>query len=462
VPLVLHNTLTRRKEEFRPIDPARVRLYVCGPTVYNLAHIGNARPVIVFDLLFRVLRRLYGEDHVVYARNITDVDDKIIESARQKGETIRELTDRTEAVFQADMAALNNLSPTIEPRATEHIGQMVRMIEVLIGRGHAYAAESHVLFAIDTMAEYGRLSGRPLDDMIAVARVEAASYKRNPGDFVLWKPSTDAQPGWDSPWGRGRPGWHIECSAMSEAHLGEHFDIHGGGLDLIFPHHENELAQSVCAHDGKPLVNIWMHNAFLDMAGEKMSKSLGNIRTVHELLDEAPGEALRWAMLTAHYRDPLDWTGERVRQAKLALDRFYVALRATAEIEPVFPAVPAVLAALEDDLNTPLAQSVLYELTTTLNKAQTVQQKAEAKGALLASARLMGFLGQDPESWLRWQPKSAAGLSDDAVDALIAARRAARAARDFAEADRLRQALTDAGIILEDGPERTIWRRGGL
>jgi cysteinyl-tRNA synthetase len=462
VPLVLHNTLTRRKEEFRPLDPARVRLYVCGPTVYNLAHIGNARPFIVFDLLFRLLRRLYGEEHVVYARNITDVDDKIIDAARANGETIGQLTERTTAVFHEDMAAVNNLPPTVEPRCTEHIGQMVRMTERLIGSGHAYAADGHVLFAIESMPDYGRLSGRPLEDMIAGARVEVAPYKRHPGDFVLWKPSQAEQPGWDSPWGRGRPGWHIECSAMSEAHLGEHFDIHGGGIDLIFPHHENELAQSVSAHAGRPFVNVWMHNAFLDLEGEKMSKSLGNIRTVHELLDQAPGEALRWAMLTAHYRDPLDWTGERLRQAKASLDRFYGALRAVAEIQPIEPVTPAVLPALEDDLNTPLAQSVLHELVTTLNKATTAQQKAEAKGALLASGRLMGFLDQDPETWLRWQPKAAEGLADAEVEALILARRQARAEKNFAEADRLRKALTDGGIILEDKPDGTIWRRGGL
>jgi cysteinyl-tRNA synthetase len=462
VPLVLHNTLTRRKEDFRPLDPSRVRLYVCGPTVYSFAHIGNARPVIVFDLLFRLLRRLHGEDHVVYARNITDVDDKIIEAARANGETIGDLTERTQRVFEEDMAALNTLPPTIEPRATEHIVQMVRMIETLIAGGHAYAAEGHVLFAVESMADYGRLSGRSLDELLAGARVEVAPYKRHPGDFVLWKPSTEAQPGWDSPWGRGRPGWHIECSAMSEAHLGEHFDIHGGGIDLIFPHHENELAQSVCAHGGRPFVNIWMHNAFLDLEGEKMSKSLGNIRTVHELLDQAPGEALRWAMLTAHYRDPLDWTEDRLRQAKAALDRFYGALRSVAEIEAIEPVTPAVLPALEDDLNTPLAQSVLHELVSTLNKAETMRQKAEAKGALLASGRLMGFLQQDPEAWLRWRAKSAEGLSDDEVDALIAARRQARADKDFGEADRLRKQLTDGGIILEDKPDVTIWRRGGL
>jgi len=460
VPLTLFNTLTRRKEAFQPIDPGRVRLYVCGPTVYNYAHIGNARPVIVFDLLFRLLRQIYGEEHVVYARNITDVDDKIIEAARANGETIRTLTERTADIFRADMTALGNLLPTVEPRATEHIGQMIRMIETLIERGNAYAAEGHVLFSIASMPDYGKLSRRSLDDMIAGARVEVAPYKRDAGDFVLWKPSDDAQPGWESPWGRGRPGWHIECSAMSETHLGEHFDIHGGGIDLIFPHHENELAQSVCAHGGRPFVNIWMHNAFLDLEGEKMSKSLGNFQIVHDLLKAYPGEALRYAMLTALYRDPLDWTLDRVKQAKQSLDRFYNALRAVAEIEPIWPDQIAVLPALEDDLNTPLAQAVLHELTTTLNKAERDGDQARAKGALLASGRLMGFLTQDPEVWFRWQGEGTEGLSNEEIDALILARREARAGRDFARADEIRQQLTDAGISLEDGPGGTSWRRG--
>jgi cysteinyl-tRNA synthetase len=458
--LTLHNTATRRKEPFHPIDPARVGLYVCGPTVYSYAHIGNARPYVVFDLLFRLLRRAFGDDAVAYVRNLTDVDDKIIDAARANGETIRDLTERTARIFQADMATLLCLPPTVEPRATEHIGEMLLMIDRLIASGHAYEADGHVLFAIGTMPEYGRLSGRSLDDMRAGARVEVAPYKRDPGDFVLWKPSADDQPGWDSPWGRGRPGWHIECSAMSERHLGSHFDIHGGGIDLIFPHHENELAQSVCAHGGRPFVNVWMHNGFLDVEGEKMSKSLGNVLLVHDLVREHPGEAIRFALLSAHYRDPLDWTAVRLRQAKAALDRFYLALRAVAEVEPIPPLVPATLTSLEDDLNSPGAQAQLHEIATELNKAQSTADKARLKGELLASARLMGFLESDPENWLRWQPAASGGLTDEAIDALVAARVDARKQRDFAEADRLRQALAEAGIALEDGPGGTSWRRG--
>ena len=459
MPLVLYNTLTRRKEAFQPIDPARVRLYVCGPTVYSFAHIGNARPVVVFDTLFRLLRGIYGADHVVYARNITDVDDKIIDAARANNESILDLTTRTTAVFQADMAALNCLSPNVQPRATEHISSMIRMIEALIASGHAYAAAGHVLFSVASMPDYGALSRRAQDEMLAGARVEVAPYKQAPGDFVLWKPSTPEQPGWESPWGRGRPGWHIECSAMSEDHLGRHFDIHGGGIDLIFPHHENEIAQSVCAHGGEAFVNVWMHNAFVDVESEKMSKSLGNVLLVHDLIKHHPGEALRWAMLSAHYRDPIDWTADRLRQAKTSLDRFYTALRATAGIEPFLPDDLSVMPALEDDLNTPLAQSVLHELATELNKAKTDEQKSLAKGQLLASAQAMGFLECDPEAWFRWRPEGAEGLDDAAVDALVAARVAARAERNFKEADRLRAELTEAGIILDDSPTGTIWRR---
>jgi cysteinyl-tRNA synthetase len=457
MPLHLHNTLTRRKELFRPLDPARVRLYVCGPTVYDFAHIGNARPVIVFDLLFRLLRRIYGEGAVVYARNITDVDDKIIAAATQNGETIGDLTQRTYAQYGRDVADLLCLDPTVTPRATQHIGPMIEMVETLIASGHAYAAEGHVLFHIAAMPDYGALSGRSLDDMRAGARVEIAPYKKDPGDFVLWKPSDETQPGWDSPWGRGRPGWHLECSAMAEQHLGRTFDIHGGGIDLIFPHHENEIAQSVCAHAGAPLATYWMHNAFLDFGGEKMSKSLGNVLTIRALLDRFPGEALRYAMLSAQYRDPFEWNDERVRQAKLALDRFYGALRPVAGLASVEPERPAVQDALEDDLNTPLAQAVLHEQATVLNKATTTAEKAAAKGALLASGRLMGFLSADPDIWLRGT--ASGGLSDGEIDRLVEARREARARRDFAEADRLREMLSSRGIQLEDSAQGTIWRR---
>ncbi len=325
--LALHNTLSRRKEVFQPLDPLNVRMYVCGPTVYDLPHIGNARPVIVFDVLYRLLRASYGADHVRYVRNITDVDDKINAAAKANGEPIRALTERTAAIFREDAAALLALPPDIEPRATEHVPAMIAMIERLIGSGHAYEAEHHVLFAVGSLADYGRLSRRSRDEMIAGARVEIAPFKRDPADFVLWKPSPEPLPGWDSPWGRGRPGWHIECSAMGEVHLGETFDIHAGGLDLIFPHHENEIAQSEAAHHGAPLARYWLHNGFVTVDGEKMAKSEGNFTTIRDVLRDAPGEAARFAMLASHYRDPLDWTAERLSQARIALDRFYLALR---------------------------------------------------------------------------------------------------------------------------------------
>jgi cysteinyl-tRNA synthetase len=454
--------MTRRKEEFRPIDPQNVRMYVCGPTVYDFAHIGNARPVVVFDVLFRLLRRIYGEAHVTYARNITDVEDKINAAAKERGESIRALTERTAKAYHEDMAALGALPPTIEPRATEHIAQMIAMIATLIADGHAYEAEGHVLFSIASMPEYGRLSGRSLDEMRAGARVEVAPYKRDPGDFVLWKPSPPDLPGWESPWGRGRPGWHIECSAMSEAHLGETFDIHGGGLDLIFPHHENEIAQSVCAHHGRPFVNIWMHNGFLTAAaGEKMSKSLGNFVTVHELLEEWPGEAIRLALLSGHYREPLEFSRERLVQARQTLDRFYIALREVAKSgagprrnnhEPV-----AVLEALADDLNTPLALSRMHEILRELNVAlQSGDASAAADHAaeLLAAGAVLGLLQQAPEAWLQ------GGDDNQWIEEAIAARAAARKARDFAEADRIRGELAAKGIVIEDKPGgKTEWRR---
>src|SRR5690625_2424749 len=349
--LVLHNTLSREREVFQPEDPANVRLYVCGPTVYDFAHIGNARPVVVFDVLFRLLRHLYGPDKVTYARNITDVDDKIITAARASGESIEQVTERTTRAFHEDMAALGALPPSVEPRATGHIDEMIAMIERLIEKGHAYVIKQHVLFSVPTMEDYGQLSRRDREELIAGARVEVAPYKRDPADFILWKPSGEDEPGWHSPWGRGRPGWHIECSAMSEAHLGKTFDIHGGGLDLIFPHHENEIAQSRCAHGTGYMAKTWMHNGYVVVGGQKMSKSLGNFLTVRDLLEEGvPGEAIRLALLSAHYRQPLDITREKLAEARAQLDGFYGALR-TAPPGPEVPPPEPLLTALCDDLD---------------------------------------------------------------------------------------------------------------
>jgi cysteinyl-tRNA synthetase len=458
VPLSFYNTLTRRKEPFVPLDPDRIGMYVCGPTVYDRAHIGNARPVIVFDVLFRLLQRLYPD--VVYVRNITDVDDKINARASDSGEPISAITARTTALFHEDIGALNALPPTHEPRATAHIPQMIALIETLVERRHAYVAEGHVLFSVPSMPDYGKLSRRSQDEMIAGARVEVAPYKRDSADFVLWKPSTDDLPGWDSPWGRGRPGWHIECSAMSREYLGITFDIHAGGQDLVFPHHENEIAQSTCAH-GQPYARYWLHNGYLMVEGEKMSKSLGNFFTVRDLLDQAPGEAIRLCMLSSHYHQPFDWTAEGLKQAKQTLDRLYLALRAVAHIQPEGrDEVPLeVLAALEDDLNTPLAVTHLHELATNLNKAEDDDERAHWKGAILATGDLLGVLQQDVESWFRWVPAGGASLSDDQVQELIDRRLAARKGKDFAEADRIRKELAENGVLLEDGAGGTTWRR---
>ena len=460
--LTLYNTLTRRKEVFEPLDPKRVRLYVCGPTVYDRAHIGNARPYVVFDVLYRLLRETYRREHVRYVRNITDIEDKINAAARKNDEPIAALTARTTAAFHEDMAALGNLPPDVEPRATEHIPQMIAMVERLIASGHAYVAEGHVLFAVASDPQYGVLSRRNRDEMIAGARVEVAPYKRDPADFVLWKPSDADVPGWDSPWGRGRPGWHLECSAMTETHLGESFDIHGGGVDLIFPHHENEIAQSTCAHAGRPFVRYWVHNEFLTDAGTKMSKSLGNIRTVREFLDEAPGEAIRLALLTTHYRDPLDWTSDRLHQARQTLDRFYRAL--TLSRDTVFErfgeadaALRPVREALEDDLNTPLALTHLHELAGAINRTSSDAERSALQRALEAGGQIMGLLGRSPLEWLQGSAKAEA----ERIEERIAERAAARRQRRFAEADCIRKELGAEGILLEDRPDGTTtwWRK---
>ena len=470
--LQFYNTATRRKEAFEAIDPDHVRLYACGPTVYDRAHIGNARPVVVFDVLYRLLKRHYPK--VTYVRNITDVDDKIIKAAEENGEAIEALTARTTEMYHADMAALGALEPDIEPRATEHIGEMIAMITRLIEEGNAYEAEGHVLFDVPTMADYGALSNRNRDEMIAGARVEVASYKKDPADFVLWKPSSATQPGWDSPWGRGRPGWHIECSAMSKRYLGETFDIHGGGRDLIFPHHENERAQSMCAHGGKPFANYWMHNGYIVVNGEKMSKSLGNFFTVHDLLARAPGEALRFNMLKTHYRHPLDWTDDGLRESKAELDRLYIALRNASDIVDgeEAPVPDAVDAALCDDVNTPKAIAEIHAVAAELNKSGG----ASAKAALLGAGRALGILGESPDQWLKkdhvfspsaaqitmtpGKPKVTNQIGENEIKEKIFERTSARQNRDFAEADRIRDELSDAGVVLEDRLDGTTdWRR---
>ncbi len=450
VTLTFHDTATRKKRAFEPIDAGNVRLYACGPTVYDYAHIGNGRTAVTFDLVFRVLRWVYGEDHVTYVRNITDVEDKILDRAAKEGISIRELTDRTTDIYQADMHGLGNLSPTHEPRATDYIGGMIAMIEKLIEKGAAYEAEGHVLFDVSSDKDYGKLSGRSLDDMIAGARVEVAPYKRNATDFVLWKPSPGDMHGWESPWGNGRPGWHTECCVMSESLLGETFDIHGGGIDLTFPHHENEVAQSECVHDGAPLANYWMHGGFLQVDGEKMSKSLGNFLVVHDLLDDWPGEALRLHLFMTHYRQPLNWTADGVREAKGILDRWYAV---TADAGGVTGGdVPeAVSKALADDLNTPAALAAMHALASDAAKGSN-----EAARALKAAGQLIGLFGQSAEEWKAWRPANAA-VDEGEIERLITARSDARKAKDFAEADRIRDELAAKGIEIKDGPQGTTW-----
>ena len=456
--LRLYDTMARAKRPFTPIDPARVTLYVCGPTVYNYAHIGNARPVVVFDVLFRLLRRAYGADHVLYAANVSDVDDKINLKAAQEGVPIDVVTKRYLDAYHADMSALGALAPTFEPRATQTMDAIIAMIGRLMRNNAAYAAEGHVLFNTQAYSDYGKLSGRSLDDMIAGARVEVAPYKLHPADFVLWKPSKAGEPVWESPFGPGRPGWHIECSAMIDETLGLPIDIHGGGNDLIFPHHENERAQGLCADHASSYANYWMHNGFLNMAGEKMSKSLGNVELVHDLISRAPPEALRWALLASHYRGPLAWSDGVVDQARSALDRLYGALRRASDL-PAEGAEPsaAFLDALDDDLNTPKANAELFAIAHRLETGKGAD-RAIAKGQLLASGALVGFLQADPESWFQ-------GGGDVAfkarVDGLIAQRIAAREAKDFATADRIREELTALNVEVMDSASGATWRLKG-
>ena len=452
MPISLYNSLTRRTEAFAPLDPTRVTMYLCGPTVYNYVHIGNARGPVVFDVLARLLRRHYPQ--VVYARNITDVDDKINAAALAQGVAIGTITERFTTAYREDMAALGIAPPDIEPHATAHIGEIITMIETLIANGHAYVAEGHALFDVAAYADYGKLSGRDTEDMIAGARVEVAPYKKNPADFVLWKPSTPELPGWDSPWGRGRPGWHIECSAMSAAHLGETIDIHAGGVDLQFPHHENEIAQSTCAHGGKVFARWWMHNGMLTFGGTKMSKSLGNVLLVHELLKLHPPEALRLLLLRGHYRQPLDWSEGAIEQAVNTLDGWYRVLRDMANVELPAGALPVparMEAALCDDLNTPQALAELSVLADAARQSGT----PEAKAALLGGGTLLGLLQQDAEAWFKRGGEQTIDAAH--IDALLEERRVARAARDFKRADAIRDELAAMNIEIEDGAQGTRW-----
>ncbi|MEO6155817.1 MAG: cysteine--tRNA ligase [Thermomonas sp.] len=452
--LHLYNTLTRRIEPFVPLDLACPTMYLCGPTVYNYVHIGNARGPVVFGLLAALLRRRYGG--LRYARNITDVDDKINAAANQLGAPISTITDKYAAAYREDMAALGVAPPDLEPEATAHIPQIIAMIDALIDSGHAYVAEGHVLFAVSSFDGYGKLSRRDPDEMLAGARVEVAPYKRDAGDFVLWKPSTDELPGWDSPWGRGRPGWHIECSAMAEAHLGATIDIHAGGIDLQFPHHENEIAQSESAHGGAPFARWWLHNGMLNFGGAKMSKSLGNIEKVHDLVRAHPPEALRHALLSAHYRQPLEWSDTLIEQSVRTLDRLYGTLRGLVDVdaEAVIPA--GIEAALDDDLNTPQAMAEMARIAGEARKAESGGDKARLKSELLGAGLALGLLQQTPTEWFA---RGASGDDDARIQAIVDERAAAKHARDFTRADAIRQQLADEGVLLEDTPQGVRWKR---
>lgn len=451
----LYNNLQRALQPFSPTNPENVTVYLCGPTVYNYVHIGNARGPVVFDVLIKLLRRHFPK--VTYARNITDVDDKINAAAKALNVPITTITDKYTKIYREDMAALGNQAPDIEPHATDHIPHIIIMIEQLIASKHAYAAEGHVLFSVPSYADYGKLSRRPVDEMLAGARVEVAPYKKHPGDFVLWKPSTPDLPGWDSPWGIGRPGWHIECSAMSAAHLGETIDIHAGGVDLQFPHHENEVAQSTCAHGGKVFARFWLHNGMLNFGGSKMSKSVGNVSVLHELLEKHPAEALRYALLSAQYRQPLDWSDTLIEQSVKTLDRLYGTLRDLADVEASAGDIPeAIEAALSDDLNTPLALAEIAKIAGDARKAENATERQHHKAQLLSAGFALGLLQQTPKAWFA---KGANNDDDARIQTLVDERNAAKLAKNFARSDEIRKQLADEGILLEDTAQGVRWKR---
>ena len=461
--LKLHNTLTRQKEDFLPVDKNHIKMYTCGPTVYNYAHIGNARPAVISDLLVRLLRYLYPK--VTYVSNITDIDDKIIQASKETKKPIAEITEKFEKIYNEDMSSLGVLPPDIQPRATDHIDDMIKLVEDMIDNGCAYESEHHVLFDVNSYNAYGKLSGRDIEDQLAGSRVEVASYKKDPGDFVLWKPSIDDDPGWDSPWGFGRPGWHLECSAMSEKNLGLPFDIHGGGMDLIFPHHENEVAQSCGAHgeqnDPKIFVRYWIHNAMLNIGGKKMSKSLGNIFYIRDYTDKYPGEVLRFALMSGHYRQSLNWTDKSIEQAYSTLNRIYRILKKVEDVKidknNVNLLPDSVLNCLCDDLNTPEALAKLNEIVNKLSKAKKDGEKKQLKEQVIATASILGILNESPDSWLGIGKSS--DSNEDEINQLIEDRNEARKLKDFNKADEIRDKLTNMGIDIEDTPDGTIWRK---
>ncbi len=470
----LHNTLSRQKDEFEPTDPKRVTMYACGPTVYNYAHIGNARPAVAFDVLYRVLLNRFGKDHVVYARNITDVDDKIIDAAKSRNVDISEITEKFTQIYREDMGALQVLEPTIEPKVTGTMNEIIAMVGNLVERGHAYLSEGHVLFDVTSYDDYGKLSGHSLEDLHAGKRVEVADYKKNAADFVLWKPSNEDQIGWDSPWGRGRPGWHIECSAMIETHLGETIDIHAGGIDLIFPHHENEIAQSVCAHGGKTYARYWTHNGFLTLNGKKASKSdifgsadntideqekTERLFLVHRLRDYVPGEALRLALLSAHYRQPLEWSPLTIEESLGNLDRLYKGLEKLdgVEIDNDAPAPQTVVDALEDDLNSPKALAEIFNLLKQAHAAGTDEEKRATKTALVKGGWLLGILQDCPFEWCNKRKKDCSSVDGNRVEQLIKDRAQARKDKDWGAADRIRDEIAAMGVVLIDSPAGTTW-----